>query len=119
MWALTILITLALTTAIAEAFSPEHRRGKRALVVMLPGASSFRARAKNGKPEYQSLLAALAARHVAVFDPAPALLTALGPRSYCALYTDPPHCAGHFGVAGSGLVADVMLAELRRRGLVK
>ncbi len=111
---------LALTVAIAEAFvrDAEHR-GKRALVVMLPGASSFRARAKDGKPEYQPLLTALAARQVAVFDPAPALLTALGQRSYCALYTDPPHCAGHFGVSGSGLVADVMLAELRRRELVK
>ncbi len=111
---------LALTIAIAEAFVRDaERRGKRALVVMLPGASSFRARAKNGAPEYQPLLAALAARHVDVFDPAPALQAALGQRSDCALYTDPPHCAGHFGVFGSGVVADVMLAELRRRGLVK
>lgn len=111
---------LALTVAIAEAFVRDaERRGKRALVVMLPGASSFRARAKYGAPEYQPLLAALAARHVAAFDPASALSATLGQRSYCALYTDPPHCAGHFGVFGSGIVADVMLAELRRRGLVK
>jgi hypothetical protein len=44
---------LALTTAIVEAFANEaEHRGKRALVVMLPGASSFRARAKFGEPEY-------------------------------------------------------------------
>ncbi len=106
---------LALTAAIAEAFVREaERRGKRALVVMLPGASSFRARAKFGEPEYQPLLAALAAKHVPVFDPAPALLAALGQRSYCALYIDPAGCEGHIGVAGGGIVADVMAAELRR-----
>jgi hypothetical protein len=111
---------LALTAAIAEAFAGEaERRGKRALVVMLPGASSFRARAKFGETEYQPLVAALAARHVDVFDPAPALLAALGKRSYCDLYIFPTRCDGHFGVFGSGIVADVMLAELRRRGLLK
>jgi hypothetical protein len=111
---------LALTTAIAEAFVRDaERRGKRALVVMLPGSSSFRVRAKDGAPEYQPLLAALGARHIAVFDPAPALLAALGQRSYCDLYVSPADCSGHFGVFGSGLVADVMLTELGRRGLVK
>ena len=69
--------TLALTAAIAEAFVREaERRGKRALVVMLPGASSFRSRAKFGEPEYAPLLTALAARHVDVFDPSAALLAA-------------------------------------------
>lgn len=111
---------LALTAAIAEAFVREAKqRGKRALVVMLPGASSFRARAKFGQVEYQPLLAKLAAAHVPVFDPAPALLAALGPRSYCALYVRPAHCDGHLGVFGSGVVADVVARELRRRGLVK
>src|SRR5262245_25425662 len=86
---------LALTTAIVEAFANEAKhRGKRALVVMLPGASSFRARAKFGEAEYAPLLVALAARQIEVFDPGPSLLVALGQRSYCELYaTD---CAGHF-----------------------
>ena len=111
---------LQLTAAIAETFAHEaERRGKRGLVVMLPGAASFRTRAKYGEPEYQPLLAALAARHVDVFDPATRLLAALGQRSYCELYAVPTECAGHFGVFGGGLVADVMLTELRRRGLVK
>ncbi len=111
---------LALTVAIAEAFADEaRRRGKRALVVMLPGASSFRARAKFGEAEYQPLVAALTARHVDVFDPAPALLAALGPRSYCDLYIMPASCSGHFGAFGSRVVAEVMANELRRRGLVK
>jgi hypothetical protein len=111
---------LALTAAIAEAFARDaERRGKRALVLMLPGASSFRARAKFGRPEYQPLLNALAARHIDVFDPAPALLAALGQRSYCDLYIFPARCDGHFGVFGNRIVADVMAAELRRRGLFK
>jgi hypothetical protein len=111
---------LALTAAIAEAFVREaERRGKRALVVMLPGASSFRARAKFGEPEYAPLLTALAARQVDVFDPSAALLAATGQRSYCDLFVLPADCTGHFGVFGSRLVADVMLTELRQRGLVK
>lgn len=111
---------LQLTTAIAVAFVQEaERRGKRALVVMLPDASSFRVRAELGHSEYAPLVAALAARHVEVFDPAPALLAALGTRSYCTLYSQAASCNGHFGVAGGGIVADVVLTELRRRGLVK
>ena len=72
---------------------------------MLPGDSSFRARAKFGQPEYAPLLAALAARKIDVFDPGPALLVALGQRSYCELYTVPADCAGHFGIEGSSIVA--------------
>jgi hypothetical protein len=85
----------------------------------LPSASSFRARAKFGEPEYAPLLAALAARQIEVFDLAPALLAALEQNSYCALYTAPADCTGHFGATGSGVVADAVIAELRRRGLVK
>jgi hypothetical protein len=111
---------LALTAAIVEAFAQEaERRGKRTLVVMLPGASSFRARAKFGEPEYAPLLAALAARQIEVFDLGPALLAALRHRSYCELYAVPADCAGHFGTAGSSIIADAVIAELRRRGLVK
>src|SRR5262249_31542940 len=59
---------LALTVAIAEAFArTAEQRGERALVVMLPGASSFRARARFGEPEYLPLLTALAARHIEAF----------------------------------------------------
>jgi hypothetical protein len=109
---------LALTTAIVEAFANEAKhRGKRVLVVMLPGASSFRARAKFGEPEYAPLIAALAARQIEVFDPGPSLLVALGQRSYCELYA--ADCAGHFSILGSGIVAEVVMAELGRRGLVK
>ena len=110
---------LALTTAIGEGFAREaERRGKRALVVILPGASSFRARAAFGTPEYAPLVAALTARRVEVFDPAAALLVALGQRSYCDLYSQPVECNGHFGSAGSIVVAQVVAAELRRRGLI-
>ena len=111
---------LALTAAIVEAFVREaEHRGKRALIVVLPGASSFRAEAKFGQPEHAPLIAALAAKNIDVFDPSPALLTALGQRSYCELYTAPADCEGHFGIEGSRIVADVIMAELRQRELVK
>ena len=111
---------LALTAAIVEAFVREaERRDKRALIVVLPGASNFRAEAKFGQPEYAPLMAALAAKNIDVFDPSPALLTALGQRSYCELYTAPADCEGHFGIEGSRIVADVIMAELRQRELVK
>jgi hypothetical protein len=111
---------LALTTAIVEAFVREaEHRGKRALIVMLPGASSFRARIEFGEPEYAALITALATRKIDVFDPSPALLIALGQRNYCELYTAPADCDGHFGIEGSRIVADVVMAELRQRGLVK
>ena len=111
---------LALTAAIVEAFVREaERRDKRALIVVLPGASNFRAEAKFGQPEYAPLIAALAAKNIDVFDPSPALLTALGQRSYCELYTAPADCEGHFGIEGSRIVADVIMAELRQRELVK
>jgi hypothetical protein len=111
---------LALTAAVAEGFAREARqRGKQALVVMLPGASSFRAHAKYGHFEYASLTAMLAAAGVDVFDPGPALLATLGDRSYCELYVQPDRCEGHYGVFGSTIVADVVDAELRRRSLVR
>jgi hypothetical protein len=110
---------LVLTAAIGEAFAREaDRRGKRTLVVILPGASSFRTRAALGIPEYAPLIDALAARGVEVFDPAPALLAALEQRSYCDLYSNPVECKGHFGSAGSTIVAQVVASELRRRGLI-
>jgi hypothetical protein len=102
-----------------EAFVREsERRGKRVLIVMLPGASSFRARAEFGQPEYAPLVAALTARNIEVFDPMGALLSALGQRSYCELYIVSADCNGHFGIEGSRIVADVLMAELRRRGLL-
>jgi len=111
---------LALTAAIAEAFAREAKqRGKQALVVMLPGASSFRGRAKYADFEYASLTATLTAAGVDVFDAGPALLATLGDRSYCALYLQPDRCDGHYGTFGSTVVADVVAAELRRRNLVR
>ena len=109
---------LQLTAAIAEAFVREaERRGRRALVIMLPGASSLRAHATFGAFEYAPLVAMLTARGVDVFDPGPGLLAATAGRDYCALYAAPATCAGHFGLAGSTLMAELVAAELRRRAL--
>jgi hypothetical protein len=111
---------LPLTVAIADALAREAgRRGKRTLVVMLPGGNSFRLRPADGTFEYAPLVAALTAKGIDVFDTGPALLSALGKRSYCVLYSQPDGCGGHFGRFGSTIVAEVVAAELRRRGLVK
>jgi hypothetical protein len=62
---------LPLTLAIADAFARDAaRRGKRALVVMLPGGNSFRLRPADGTFEYAPLIAALTAKGIDVFDTA-------------------------------------------------
>jgi hypothetical protein len=111
---------LPLTVAIAESFAREARaRGQSPLVIMLPGASSFRAQAKFGAFEYRPLVEAATARGVEVFDTGPSLLAALGSRSYCDLYGVPADCIGHYGSTGSAIVAQVVAAELRRRDWIK
>jgi hypothetical protein len=35
------------------------------------------------------------------------------------LYSQPDDCGGHFGRFGSTVVAEIVAAELRRRGVVK
>lgn len=110
---------LPLIIALVEAFVRDAElRGKRALVVIVPGASSFRARAAYGAFEYAPLIAALTARKIDVLDIGAALV-ARSVGNYCELYVDPSDCAGHLGIAGSKTVAEVAAAELRRRGLVK
>jgi hypothetical protein len=89
------------------------------MVVMLPGASSFRGRARYGSLEYAPLTDMLAAAAIGVFDPGLALLNKLGSGSYCALYVQPDSCDGHYGVFGSTVLADVVASELRRRNLVQ
>jgi hypothetical protein len=111
---------LPLTVAIVDAFAREAaRRGKRTLVLMLPDADSFRLRSADGTFEYAPLVAALTSKAIDVFDAGPPLLAALGERHYCVLYFRPDRCTGHFGILGSKIVAEVVAAELRRRGRVK
>src|SRR5262249_40453845 len=105
---------------LVEAFVNEAaRRGKRALVVMLPGAQSFRHRPPGGPMEYAALTEALAAKQIDVFDAAPSLAGALGDRSYCLLYSKPNECRGHFGVLGGRMLAEIPGAELHRRGMAR
>jgi hypothetical protein len=111
---------LPLTVALVEAFVREAAiRGKRTLVVMLPGAQSFALRPPQGPMEYAPLAEALTAKSIDVFDAAPALTAALGGRSYCVLFSQPAECHGHYGVMGSNTLAEIVAAELTRRGLTK
>jgi hypothetical protein len=111
---------LPLTVALAEAFIREaERRGKRALVVILPSSYDFRGQARYGKFEYGPLLAALSAKGIDVIDVGTDLLAVLGGGSYCALYSKPDACRGHFGRDGGGLVATVVRDALVRRGLIR
>jgi hypothetical protein len=63
--------------------------------------------------EYASLTEALTAKQIEVFDAAPALAAVLGDRSYCVLYSRPNDCRGHFGVLGSGILAQITAAAWR------
>src|SRR5262249_35009809 len=99
---------LPLTVALVDAFVHEAaRRGKRTLVVMLPAAQSFALQAPQGPMEYAPLAQALTARSIDVFDAAPAMMAALGGRSYCLLYSQPSECRGHYGVLGSRILAEI------------
>lgn len=107
------------TVGIADAFVREaEQRSKRAFIVMLPGAGSFRKEGLSGEPDYSPFVKAMAANGIDVFDPITALTVELGGRSYCELYVEPVACKGHFGTAGSALVAKVVAEELRRRHLI-
>jgi hypothetical protein len=108
-----------LTIAIAKAFIREaESRGARAFVVMMPSAGSFRSLHRFGAADYAPFVKAMNADGVDIFDPLPALLSALGGQNYCNLYAQQAACQGHFGVAGSALLAEVVANELRSRHLV-
>jgi hypothetical protein len=108
-----------LTIAIAKAFIQEaERRGSRAFVVMMPSAGSFRSLKRFGASDYAPFVKAMNADGLDVFDPLPAISSALGGQNYCNLYAQQASCQGHFGVAGSALLAEVVAGELRNRHLV-
>lgn len=110
---------LPISIAIADAFVREaHQRGKQSFIIMMPGAGSFRMAMRKGVPDYAFFVSAMRERKVDIFDPIPMLNEKLNGRSYCELYTEETKCQGHFGVAGSALVAEVVASELRRRNLV-
>lgn len=69
--------------------------------------------------EYAPLAAALAAESIDAFDAAPAMTGALNGRSYCLLFSQPSECRGHYGVEGSNILAQIVAAELARRGLTR
>jgi hypothetical protein len=111
---------LPLTIALADAFTREAgRRDKRALVVMLPSASSFRERAAHGEFDYAPLITSLKVKEIDVLDGGVAVLGALAGRTYCLLYSEPNDCSGHYGREGGAILADVVAAQLRQRGLVR
>lgn len=117
---------LPLMTAIIREFVDLAKaRDKRALVVILPGSSSFREQANYGAFEYAPLVAALAAKGVNVFDPGAAMIEALNGRSACEFFTharaeltwftSPVPCWGHYSTFGNSTLAHLVAAELRHR----
>ncbi len=109
----------ALMAEIAEAFVTEaEARGKHGIIVMMPGASSFRTLRLHGALDYAPLLKELAKRNVDVYDPSADLIAALDGRNICDLFADPSACEGHYGRYGTKIVADVVARELQRRRLV-
>jgi hypothetical protein len=109
-----------LTIAIAKAFIQEaERRGARTFIVMMPSAGSFRSWDRFGAADYAPFVKAMNADGLDVFDPFPALLSALAGQNYCSLYAQETSCQGHFGLVGSALLAEVVASELRSRHLVQ
>jgi hypothetical protein len=110
---------LRVLAAICQAFVQHaDSLGEPVLIIVLPVAKSFREQAAYGKFEYAPLVARLAAKGVEVFDPGPAMLDALAGNSYCELFTRPKSCEGHYSVLGNTILANLVAAELWRRGFV-
>lgn len=120
---------LRLMAAICQAFVELAKaRGERPLIVMLPLAHSFREQANYGQFEYAPLVAVLRAKGIDVFDPGTAMIDNLAGRSACEYFgrahpatawlTSPVPCGGHFSTAGNTTMAQLVAAELRRRGFV-
>jgi hypothetical protein len=121
---------LRLMAAISEAFVElANARGKRALLVMLPLAASFREQANYGKFEYAPLVAALRAKGIEIFDPGAAMIDTLAGRSACEYFThahaemawltSPVPCGGHYSNFGNTTMAQLVAAELRRRNFFR
>ncbi len=119
---------LQLMTAIIKAFVDlANARGKRSLIVMLPGSGSFREYANHGYFEYAPLVAALHAEGIGIFDPGAAMMEALHGRSICEFFVDarpafawltsPVPCGGHYSTFANTVMARLVASELRRRGL--
>jgi hypothetical protein len=117
---------LRLMTAICKAFAELAKaQGQTLLVVMLPLADSFREKLNYGAFEDTSLVAALSAKGIAVFDPGPAMIEGLAGRSACEFYShphpeaawlaSPTPCSGHYSVAGNTTIARLVAGELRKR----
>jgi hypothetical protein len=124
--------TLQLMISISEAFVELAKaRGKRALIVMLPVAASFREQANYREFEYAPLVAALRSKHIEVFDPGTAMIAELGGRSACELFThqradmasawlsSPLQCGGHYSSFGHAILARLVFAELRSRNFLR
>ncbi len=110
---------LRVLAAICQAFVYHaDSRGERALIIVLPVAKSFREQAMYGKFEYAPLVATLVAKGVGVFDAGPAMLDVLAGNSYCELFTRQKSCEGHYSIFGNTILANLLAAELRRRGFV-
>jgi hypothetical protein len=121
---------LQLMVAICEAFVEfANAHGKRALIVMLPVAGSFREQSNHRSFEYIPLVAALRAKGVEVFDPGAAMNATREGRSVCEFFTrphaelawlsSPVPCGGHYSSLGNALMAQLVAAELRRRNFLK
>ena len=109
-----------LTVAIVDAFNAlAQQRGKRLLVLMLPGGSSLRQKENSGSFEYAALLERIRERSLDTFDVGEAMLSERGGRSYCELFTDATACNGHYSARGGQVISEIVAKELVRRGLAR
>jgi hypothetical protein len=109
---------LEITARIFEAFDREaRRRGKVALLAIIPNGSDFEYRHAHRRWVYQPLLDRVRGAGLDVLDVGEGMLERLGGRDPCALFAD-GRCEGHPNAEGYAILAQVVKAHLVRRGLV-
>ncbi len=111
--------SLEVTSAIVDAFvATAAQRGKSAIIVTFPTASSFEMYAEQGNIPYQPMLDAFASSGAHLVDLHAPILDHLDGASICTLLTNAEYYVGHFNPEGNALVADTIRAKLVDAGLL-
>ena len=109
---------LEVTARIFEAFDREaRRRGKIAVLAIIPTGMDLEYRREHGRWVYQPLLDRVRRSGLEVLDLGDGMLERIGARSPCAVFGD-EGCSGHPSEEGYAIMAQVVKAHLEARGLV-
>ena len=105
---------LEVTAAILEAFTRDAlAAGCRPLVVILPTGLDLTHYRRHGTWVHEGLIARLCQAGVEPFDLSEPIMSSLGGRDPCELFTS---CSAHYNAEGYHLIAELLHGELQRRG---